>query len=67
MVWPHAIVRLRVLQLIRAPPRYASRNYWVALARDRRPVFTAHDEQAAAAALDEFADELLAKVRRSKN
>jgi putative transposase len=54
-VWPAAVVQLCVVHLIRASLRYASRKYWVPLARDLRPVYTAADEQAAAAALDAFA------------
>jgi len=55
VVWPQAIVQLCVVHLIRASLRYASRKYWTPLARDLRPVYTAPDEAAAAAALDEFA------------
>ena len=55
VVWPQAIVQLCVVHLIRASLRYASRKYWVPLARDLRPVYTAPDEAAAAAALEEFA------------
>jgi putative transposase len=55
VVWPQAVVQLCVVHLIRASLRYASRKYWVPLARDLRPVYTAPDEQAAAAALDDFA------------
>jgi putative transposase len=55
VVWPAATVQLCVVHLIRASLRYASRKYWVPLARDLRPVYTAVDEQAAAAALDDFA------------
>jgi len=54
-VWPQATVQLCVVHLIRASLRYASRKYWVPLTRDLRPVYTAADEQAAAAALDAFA------------
>ena len=43
------------MHLIRASLRYASRKYWVPLARDLRPVYTAADEGAAAAALEAFA------------
>ena len=43
------------MHLIRASLRYASRKYWVPLARDLRPVYTAGDEGAAAAALEAFA------------
>jgi transposase-like protein len=55
VVWPQAVVQLCVVHLIRASLRYASRKYWVPLAKDLRPVYTAPDEGAAAAALEEFA------------
>ena len=45
-VWPQAVVQLCVVHLIRASLRYASRKYWVPLARDLRPVYTAPDEAA---------------------
>jgi putative transposase len=54
-VWPQTVVQLCVVHLIRASLRYASRKYWVPLARDLRPVYTASDEGAAAAALEAFA------------
>jgi len=55
VVWPAAVVQLCVVHLIRASLRYASRKYWVPLAKDLRPVNTAAGEQAAAAALEAFA------------
>jgi len=55
VVWPQAVVQLCVVHLIRASLRYASRKYWLPLAKDLRPVYTAPDEAAAAAALEEFA------------
>jgi putative transposase len=55
VVWPQAVVQLCVVHLIRASLRYASRKYQVPLARDLRPVYTAADEGAAAAALEDFA------------
>src|ERR1700727_815392 len=55
VVWPQAVVQLCVVHLIRASLRYASRKYWVPLTRDLRPVYTAPDEQTAAAALEDFA------------
>jgi putative transposase len=55
VVWPQAIVQLCVVHLIRASLRYASRKYWVPLAKDLRPIYTAPDEGAAAAALEAFA------------
>jgi putative transposase len=54
-VWPRAIVQLRVVHLIRASLRYASKKYWVPLSKDLRPIYTAPDEAAAAAALEDFA------------
>ena len=44
-----------MVHLIRASLRYASRKYWVPLARDLRPVYTAPDEASAVAALENFA------------
>jgi putative transposase len=55
VVWPQAVVQLCVVHLIRASLRYASRKYWVPLSRDLRPIYTAPDEAAAAAALENFA------------
>jgi transposase-like protein len=55
VVWPQAVVQLCVVHLIRASLRYASRKHWAPLAKDLRPVYTAADEQAAAAALEAFA------------
>jgi putative transposase len=55
VVWPAAVVPLCVVHLIRASLRYASRKYWAPLTKDLRPVYTAADEQAAAAALEDFA------------
>jgi putative transposase len=52
VVWPQAVVQLCVVHLIRASLRYASRKYWVPLARDLRLIYTAPDEAAAAAALE---------------
>jgi len=55
VVWPAAVVQLCVVHLIRASLRYASKRYWVPLSRDLRPIYTASDEAAAAAALEDFA------------
>jgi putative transposase len=55
VVWPQAIVQLCVVHLIRASLRYASKRYWVPLSRDLKPIYTAADEAAAAAALEDFA------------
>jgi transposase-like protein len=55
VVWPQAIVQLCVVHLIRASLRYASKKYWVPLSRDLKPIYTAADQTAAAAALDDFA------------
>ena len=48
-------MQLCAVHLIRASLRCASRKYQVPLARDLRPVYTAADENAAAAALEAFA------------
>jgi putative transposase len=55
VVWPQAVVQLCVVHLIRASLRYASRKYWAPLSKDLRIIYTAADEAAAAAALEEFA------------
>ena len=55
VTWPQAVVQLCVVHLIRASLRYASKKYWAPLTRDLRPVYTAADETAAAAALEAFA------------
>jgi transposase-like protein len=55
VTWPQAIVQLCVVHLIRASLRYASKKYWPSLARDLKAVYTAPDEHAAAAALEDFA------------
>ncbi len=55
VTWPQAVVQLCVVHLIRASLRYASRKYWVPLARDLRAIYTAASEAAAAAALADFA------------
>ena len=55
VTWPQAVVQLCVVHLIRASLRYASRKYWAPLAKDLRAIYTAADEAAAAAALEDFA------------
>jgi transposase-like protein len=55
VTWPQAVVQLCVVHLIRASLRYASRKYWAPLSKDLRPIYTAADEAAAAAALEAFA------------
>src|SRR5215510_12414232 len=55
VTWPQAVVQLCVVHLIRASLRYASKKYWVPLAKDLRTIYTAADETAAATALDAFA------------
>jgi transposase-like protein len=55
VVWPQATVQLCVVHLIRASLRYASRKYWAPLARDLRLIYTAPDQDAAAAALEDLA------------
>ena len=53
-VFPLAIVQTCIIHLIRGTFRYASRKYWDALARDLKPIYTAVNAAAAAAALDEL-------------
>jgi transposase-like protein len=55
VVWPHATVQLCVVHLIRASLRYASKKDWGPLTKDLRGIYTAVDEAAAEAALEEFA------------
>ena len=55
VTWPQAVVQLCVVHLIRASLRYASKKYWPALTRDLKTIYTAPDQAAAAAALEEFA------------
>jgi hypothetical protein len=55
VTWPQAVVQLCVVHLIRASLRYASKKYWVPLAKDLRAIYTAADQAAAAAALEAFA------------
>jgi transposase-like protein len=50
--WPQATVQACIIHLIRGSFRYASRKDYDALAKDLRPIYTAVDSAAAAAALD---------------
>ena len=61
VVWPAAVVQLCVVHLIRASLRYASKKDWGPLTKDLRVIYTAVDEQAAAAALDAFAERWAAR------
>ena len=54
--WPQATVQACIIHLIRGSFRYASRKDYDALAKDLRPIYTAVDAQAAAAALDALDD-----------
>jgi len=54
--WPLAVIQTCVLHLIRNTFRLASRRDWDAMAKDLRPVYTAINEDDAAARLDEFHD-----------
>jgi putative transposase len=56
VTWPAAVVQTCVVHLIRASLRYASKRDWTPLTQSLRPIYTAADETAAAAALDAFAD-----------
>jgi transposase-like protein len=61
VTWPQAVVQLCVVHLIRASLRYASKRDWVPLTKDLKLIYTAADEQAAAAALDAFEDQWRAR------
>jgi transposase-like protein len=51
-VWPMATVQTCIIHLIRGSFRYASRKYWQELSKDLKPIYQAHNADAAAAALD---------------
>jgi transposase-like protein len=53
-VWPAAIVQTCVIHLLRNTFRLASKRDWDALKRDVKPIYTAPNAGAAAAALDEL-------------
>jgi putative transposase len=52
--WPRAIVQTCIIHLIRNTFRLAARQHWDALKRDIKPIYTAPNPDAAAAALDEL-------------
>ena len=56
VTWPQAVVQTCVVHLIRASLRYASKRDWTPLTQSLRPIYTAVDETAAAAALETFAE-----------
>jgi putative transposase len=53
-VWPSTIVQTCLIHLIRNSFRFASRKYWDGLSRDLKPIYTAVNAEAAAAALDDL-------------
>ena len=53
-IWPATIVQTCLIHLIRNSFRFASRKYWDQLSRDLKPIYTAVNAEAAAAALDEL-------------
>ena len=53
-VWPATIVQTCLIHLIRNSFRFASRKYWDELSRDLKPIYTAVNAEAAAAALDDL-------------
>ncbi|MDQ3421874.1 MAG: IS256 family transposase [Actinomycetota bacterium] len=55
-VWPLATVQACVIHLIRGSFRYASRKYCDELSKDLKPIYTAVNADAAAAALDTLED-----------
>ncbi len=52
--WPNTIVQTCIIHLIRNTFRLAARQHWDALKRDIKPIYTAPNPDAAAAALDEL-------------
>ncbi|HUY50217.1 MAG TPA: transposase [Streptosporangiaceae bacterium] len=65
VTWPQAVVQLYVMRLIRGSLRYASRKYWPPLTKDLRVIYTAADEAAAPAALEDFGAAGRTATRRS--
>lgn len=55
-VFPKTTVQTCVVHLLRSAMKYASYNDRKAMARDMRPIYTAASEEAAAAALEAFAE-----------
>jgi putative transposase len=55
-VFPLATVQTCIIHLIRNSFRYASRKYWDALSKDLRPIYTAVNADAAAAALEDLGE-----------
>jgi Transposase, Mutator family len=55
VTWSQAVVQLCMQHLIRASLRYASKRDWEPLTKDLKLIYTAADEEAAAAALEAFA------------
>jgi transposase-like protein len=55
-VWPAATVQTRIIHLIRNTFRLTSRRDWDAVKRDLKPIYTAPNPAAAAAAMDSFED-----------
>jgi transposase-like protein len=54
LVFKDTIVQTCVVHLIRNSFKYSSRKYWPEIARDLKPVYTAVNAEAAAAAFEEF-------------
>ncbi|GIJ50963.1 IS256 family transposase [Virgisporangium aliadipatigenens] len=54
--WPQAIVQTCVIHLIRNTFRLTARQYWDALKRDIKPIYTAVNATAARAAFDDLAE-----------
>lgn len=55
-VWPQATVQTCLIHLIRNSFRYASKKYWDQIAKDLKPIYQAPSPDAAADALEAFAD-----------
>jgi putative transposase len=64
-IWPQATVQLRVVHLVRASLRYASKKYWAQISKDLREACTAPTEAAAAARFADFEHSGARATRRS--
>jgi putative transposase len=63
-VWPATIVQTCLIHLIRNSFRFASRKSWDELSRDLKPIYTAVNAEAAAAALDDLHAKWAARAPR---
>jgi putative transposase len=65
-VWPLTTVQACIIHLIRNTFRLASKKDWDTLRRDVKPIYTAVNESAVRAALEELVDRWAPSIRRSR-